>query len=246
MSVVADLAERWGFARCAAVRAAVPDLPLGLAHDALVALALERDPDAVLREVFDVSRRLGAGFRAFHRVDLPLDDLCDVLPRLGVPCVARRWVRIAGEAACRGERRGCQDRALHSRACAFWREAVEGLVLGITSEIRFARHASREAGDARCVDVLHVHPQSASRFGPIPAHVRDELERIRRTACALDPTLEVVFLGISEQVLYYRAARGAGGAAHASSTIEPAVRRRFPGLALREISPRPVLAEAAG
>lgn len=30
MSVVADLAERWGFARCAAARAAVPDLPLGI------------------------------------------------------------------------------------------------------------------------------------------------------------------------------------------------------------------------
>jgi hypothetical protein len=244
MPAVADLAERWRFARCAAVRAAVPDLPLGLEHDVLVALGLERAPDAVLRNVFDVSRRLGAGFRAHHRVDLPLTSLCDVLPRLGVTCAARRWMRCDGESECRGERSGCADTALHPRACAFWREAMDGLVLGMSSAVRFARHASRGAGDRRCVDVLYVHPQSPSRFGPIPDDVRAALERIRRTACALDPSLEVAFLGISEGVLYYRADRADDGA-RASSAIEPAVRRRFPHLALREISPRPVLAAAA-
>ncbi|MBZ0234799.1 MAG: hypothetical protein K8M05_20890 [Deltaproteobacteria bacterium] len=218
---------------------------MGLDHDALVALALERAPDDVLRKVFDVSRRLGASFRAYHHLDLPLNDLCDVLPRLGVPCAARSWTRVTGEAACRGERAGCRDAALHPRACAFWREAIDGLVLGMTSAVLFARHASRGAGDASCVDVLHVHPQSPSRFGPIPAHVRDELERIGRTARALDPSLAVTFLGISEGVLYYRAERDAAGDQHASTAIEPAVRRRFPRLALREISPRPVLAEAA-
>jgi len=244
MPEVADLAERWRFARCAAVRKAVPDLPMGLAHDAIVALGLERAPDAVLRNVFDVSRRLGAGFRAHHRLDLPMSGLCDVLPQLGVACAARRWMRRPGETECRGERTGCADAALHPRACAFWREAIEGLVLGMTSAVLFARHASRGSGDHRCVDLLYVHPQSPSRFGPIPDHVRDALERIRRTACALDPSLDVIFLGISEGVLYYRADRADGGD-HASSAIEPAVLRRFPHLALREISPRPVLAAAA-
>jgi hypothetical protein len=225
------------------VRRAVPELPVGLEHDALVALGLERDADAVLRSVFDVSRRLGAGFRAHHHVDLPLGGLCDVLPQLGVACAARRWTRAASAPDCRGELAGCGDALLHPRACDFWREAIEGLVLGMTSAILFARHASRGAGDRRCVDVLYVHPQSPSRFGPIPDDVRDALERIRRTACALDPSLDVAFLGISEGVLYYRAVR-ADGDAHASSAIEPAVRRRFPTLALREISPRPVLAAA--
>lgn len=244
MFVVSELARRWQLARCAATRAAVPELPADVDHDTLITLGLERAPDEVLRRVFDVSRQLGAGFRAYHRLDLPLSDLCEVLPRLGAPCVVRRWSRLADESACRGERGACSDVALHPRACAFWREAIDGLVLGMTSAILFARHASRGAGDDRCVDVLYVHPQSPSRFGAIPDDVRDQLERIRRTACALDPSLVVTFLGISERVLYYRAERS-GDAGRASSAIEPAVRRRFPHLTLREVSPRPVLTEAA-
>jgi len=244
MSVVSDLAKRWQYARCAAIRAAVPDLPVDVDHDTLITLGLERAADEVLRQVFDVSRRLGAGFRAYHRLDVPLSDLCDVLPRLGAPCLVRRWTRLTDESACRGERGACSDVALHPRACAFWREAIDGLVLGMTSAILFARHESRGAGDDRCVDVLYVHPQSSSRFGPIPDEVRDELERIRRTACAFDPSLTVTFLGISERVLYYRAERG-GDSGRASSTIEPAVRRQFPHLTLREVSPRPVFTEAA-
>ncbi len=227
------------------MRAAVPEAEPGLDHDALMVLALDRAPDETLRGVFDVSRRLGAGFRAYHRLDLPLADLCDILPRLGPACTTRPWTVLSGEAARRGERAPCESGSLHSHACAFWREGLDGLVLGLTSAIHIARHASRGAGDARCVDVLHVHPQSPSRFGPIPAEVLAELDRIRRTARALDPSLAVDFLGISEGVLYYRSERAGEPGDQLTTSIEPAVRRRFPQLALRDVSPRPVLAAAA-
>jgi hypothetical protein len=226
------------------MRAAVPDAPLDLDHDALMLLALDRAPDDALRRVFDVSRRLGAGFRSYHRLDLPLVDLCDVLPRLGVACAVRTWTALPGEHARRAERAPCDSAPHHPRACELWREAIQGLVLGLTSEIHLARHRSRGAGDARCADVLHVHPQSPSRFGPIPDDVQRELERIRRTACALDPALAVAFLGISEGVLYYRAARAGVPGHQLTTSIEPAVRRRFPQLALRDVSPRPGLAAA--
>jgi len=237
-----DLADRWRRARRSALRAIVPDATVDTDDDALLVLALDRDPDGALRRVFDVSHRLGESFRAFHQLDLPLADLIEVLPALDVPCAARRWAPVPGEAARRAERAPCDAWTRHPRACELWREALDGLVLGLTGAVWFARHASRGAGDPSCVDVLYVHPQSPARFGPIPDELRAGLEAIRRTACALDPALELDFLGVSEGVLYFRAERAGGaGAGQVTTSIERGLRRRFPGLATREVASRPVL-----
>lgn len=243
MQMALDLAERWRRARRSALRAVVAeDVADDVTDDDLAVRALERAADDALRAVFDVSRRLGLSFRAYYRVELPLADLVRLLPAIGAPCTSRDWSPISGDAAQRAERAPCGVWSQHPRACALWREAIDGLVAGLSGEVRFARHASRGAGDGRCVDVLHVHPRSPSRYGPIPEAMRDGLDAIARTARALDGALDVELLGMSEGVLYYRAQRAGGvGAGEVSTSIEPAVRRRFPDLVIREVSPRPVL-----
>jgi hypothetical protein len=264
MEVLADLADRWRRARRSACEAALREAAATeatevasrwtaatqveerLDDDALLALALERCGELTLRRLFDVSRRLGEGFRQFHRVDLPLADLARTLPVMGVACAERVWTDIPDDAARRGARSGCELARVHPRACEAYREALQGLVTGLSSSVWFARHASRGAGDDECVDVLHVHPQSPSRFGPIPEALRAGLDAARRTACALDPALEIELLGVSEGVLYYRAQRRGGVAeGQVTSSFEHHVRRRFPSLALREMSPRPVLSPDA-
>ncbi len=258
MEAVVDLAERWRRARRAACRAVLPPAeqasadpatlePLDPADDdALLCRALDVDAEGTLRRLFDVGRRLGEGFRRVHRVDLPLADLVRVLPALGVPCAERAWQDVATEPARRGERAGCASAGRHPRICEAYREAIDGLVAGLSSAVWFARHASRGAGDDACVDVLHVHPQSAARFGPIPEALRAGLDAACRTARALDGALEIDLLGVSEGVLYYRTRRAGGVAAgQVTSSFEHHVRRRFPSLALREISPRPVLSPDA-
>lgn len=243
MTAAQDLAGRWRRARRAALVAVVPGASADTSEDELLVQALDCSADDTLRRLFDVSLRLGQSFRAYYRLELPLADVVRLLPELEVPCAARTWAAVPGEAAQRAERAPCDAWSRHPRACEAWREAIHGLALGVTGEVRFARHASRGAGDPRCVDVLYVHPLSPARFGPIPDELRPGLDAIRRTARAFDGALEIEFLGLSEGVLYYRAQRASGAdgdAGHVTTSIEHDLRRRFPGLVTREVSPRPV------
>lgn len=240
--VLPELAERWRRARRAALREVVPGATGAEDDDQLLAQALARDDAGTLRKVFDKSQKLGDSFSRFFRIELTLDDLPEALARLSTPCAVGAWTAVPGEPALRLERPGCPVAALGGLACDFWREAVNGLVLGLGGEVRHARHASQGRGGASCIDVLYVNPQSPHRFGPIPAPMLEPLAGAARLAKRFDSRVEVEFLGLSEGVLYYQERRrGCGSELSASTQLERALHRQFPDLVLRELSPRAVL-----
>lgn len=238
-----DLSARWRHARRAALRAQLPESGPEAGDDDLLAAGLAANADDATKRVFDNSLRLGVGFtRAFDK-ELSLGELPAALSELEAPCLAGTWAPAEGdEPALTLARDGCPAAKLGPAACEFWREAIDGLVLGITGGIRHARHESVGHGGARCFDVVYVRPESPLRFGAIPSEIRDALEEVRRTAATFDSTVRVDFMGISQETLYYQLTRaGCGGDLSISSVVERAVRRRLPDLKLREISPRPVL-----
>ncbi len=216
--------------------------------DELLAHAVSSDAADAARRVFDNSARLGRSFTRYHGGPIPQAELRAALARLAtpaVPCLAHAWVEVEGEAGLRLERDGCPSRALGPAACDWWRDAVAGLVEGITDGLRHARHASCGHGDARCVDVIYRDPESSLRFGPLPSDLVDALAAVTRTIAIFDPTLVVTFLGVSERVLYYQLVASGCGTSNvrAQPMIEQAVHRRHPELVVREVSPRPVLDE---
>jgi hypothetical protein len=236
-----DLAGRWTRARTSALSPARRGEP----EAALLPEALGTDREGAERRVFDHSLRLGEGFRRFHAATIPLDDLPEVLAQIAArdaPCLAGTWKSVPGEAAVCLERSGCVARALGPGACDYWREAVSGLVLGLTG-LRHARHASVTRGDAHCVDVIYADPESVFRFGPIPEEMRAGLAAVARTVAIFDSAVTVRFRGLSEGVLYYELEQAGCGPSplRARPLLEQGVQRRFPALALKEISPRPVL-----
>lgn len=231
-----DLADRWRRARDAALR---PFAPAEIDAAALPATALERAPDEAQRRVFDNSLRLGRGFARTYRAELTLQQLRDALPHLGVPCLHGEVREIDGGFYL--ERSSCALGALGAAGCDFMREAIHGLVLGITGELRHARHESRGHGGERCVDLFHADSESAPRFGPIPEATREVLEGVTRVARMFDSASEITFLGVAENVLTYRIDRRAGpGDVSVRALVERTVRRRLPTLSLQELSPRPV------
>lgn len=236
-----DLSERWRRARRAALRAVVVPTTGDDGEDQLLAQALGVDCDSTLRHVFENSLKLGTGFARFFHTEPALEDLPAVLARLMTPCASGTWTVLQeGEPALRLERAGCPAAAHGSAACDYWREAISGLVLGMSGFLH-GRHASRGHKDPSCIDVFFLTPQSEHRFGPIPDEMRETLEGAVRLVKRFDSRVEIEFLGIAEGVLYYHEKRG-GGEVSTASQLKSAVQRRFPDLSLRELSPRPVLA----
>jgi hypothetical protein len=246
MSAPSDLAKRWRSARRAALRAVLLESQDSQTEQQLLVEALSTDAERVLRLVFDNSLTLGEGFRAYFRVDVPLTDLVSLLPLLETPCLPSSWTRHDDPPHHRTERTGCHIGLLHDRACDYFREAIQGLVLGLTGTVYHARYESLGHGGKRCVDALYVQSQSPARFGPIPESLRLGLEQVQRTARMFDSSVRLDFLGLSENTLSYTLESGDGpGNLHLTTVVEQALRRRYPDLITRDASPRAVLSDSA-
>lgn len=241
MDVIADLSNRWFKARIAALKTVLQNADTESGEATLIAQALELDSAQTLRASFDNSRRLGIGFRAHFDVDVPLSDIARILPRLNMPCHSGEWTRVNEPFHFRFERNGCWLGRVHPLACAYVREATDGLVLGLSSSVHFARHASAGGGDSRCVDALFVQPTPELRFGPIPDALKAPLEQVARTISAFDSTSTVQFLGVSEGVLFYTlSSSGEPGRVSVGSMLQRALKRRCGSLEARDITPKSV------
>ncbi len=222
-----DLADRWRAARAAAKDPAA-------------------DPPERLRRAFDHSLRLGKGFARLHGQVDP-DRLPDVLDRLGAPCLAGLWSEVETEAGFWLERTPC-DRAASAEHCDHWREAIDGLVLGLTGGVRHTRHQSAGHGSDRCLDLFYGNPESPLRYGALPSAMADGLGSVRSLVQQFKGA-DVHFLGCSEGELLYQlrapsrdlGSCGQGGARPLQNIVERCLRKHFPALKPRELSPRPVL-----
>lgn len=239
-----DLATRWAKARRAAVAATLGTLPDTADESDLLDCAMEVDAPALLRQLFDVSHRLGAGFARFHGRRPSLEALGPLLTALDSPCLRGAWEKVEGEAAISLSRPPCRSDC-SARVCDAWREATDGLVVGLTGELRHARHGSRGHGDATCLDVVYTDPESELRFGVLGDELLPALEAAQALVRRFKDC-DVRFLGVSEGVLAYELRVGCDG--HLGRTrelLEQALRKRLPSLTPRDLTPRPVL-DASG
>lgn len=239
----AELGTRWARARRAAATAIVG--PTGVATEAeLISCASEVDERELHRRLFENGARLGEGYRRFHRLQVSLTDLPELLPELGVQCLQGTYEVAPKELrALRLIRPPCAARC-EAKQCDAWREAIDGLVLGLTGTARHTRVASGGHGQGECIDVLHEDPESPLRWGELPADLLPALESVKRFV-RLFKGADVHFLGLSEGVLLYRLdSRDCGELrGNAREMVEQTLRKKLPHLDVRELSPRPVLTE---
>ncbi len=239
----AELSLRWRHARRAALRSVLPSSTSEATDDELLRDALVADASTAQRAVFDNSLRLGRGWSHVEGTLATFADLVGSLPELGVPCAARDARAPAdGASAMLLEREPCETAALGAVACDFYREALSGLILGMTGGVLHSRHASGGRGGARCVDAVYVDPEWRDRYGGIPDDLRPHLEAATRALLMFDSRARIEFLGVAEGTLHY-VVRGGAGALRVTATLERLLARRVPGLSLREVSPRAVFTE---
>lgn len=203
--------------------------------------------DLALKSVFDFSRRLGQSAVRYFSLVWEISDLKEVLEKSTHPCLQGAW-NISPSGAHVLKRQGCSPaKEVGSFYCDYWREAIDGLVMGVGEEERFARHESVEHGDSSCVDVFFTEGSSSQRldkrFGEIPEKMREPLQKIQSRFSKMN--LSVEFQGYAEGTLFYQfESQGCGG----SSTLTQQlfvrdVAKVFPELKLKNCSARAVIGE---
>jgi len=236
---VRDLATRWSNARVAALKKVLAEAhPESEPQWALRALSL--DSKQTLKNVFDNSLALGRSFCRHHGLVLERADLVAVLPHLEVECTDRHAGHEEAFAAL--ARTPCPNVSV----CDYFREAIDGLVLGLSDgEVFHRRHRSAGHADETCMDVLFepAAGTDALRFGAIPQALSTELDALARRL-RLMPGINVRFAGVSEGVLSYEILT-AGTDIAADAVVKTQISRRFPQLTPRSVAPLAVISEEA-
>lgn len=212
--------------------------------------------DQVIRKVFDNSRKFGLSVSRYLNLSLEISDFSEILPFTGIPCFLGIWRRHNDAQIL--ARKGCSLLSSHkSFGCDYWREALDGLVIGAGDTERLARHRSVGHGDDECVDVLFNEsyarprvvsadsqkPDSSSNFkkyGPVPFQLNQTLEDIAKRFESMRVKLYID--GFSEGTLYYRLETdegvlcGAGGKLLHDSFCKELI-KKFPEILAKDSSP---------
>lgn len=243
---LADFEQRWERARSSAI---------GSVDHKFTTLqnASPAEVEGILRKVFDNSRALGISASKFMGASWELSDLKDILPSSGIPC-------LSGECETRQfsmtiRREPCAQGQACKHICDFYREAIDGLVMGLCEDERYARQASGGHGDGRCVDVFFLENGNAEigarelyRYESVSPELLQSLapvaERLERMHA------HIVFKGVAEQTLYYEIVDSKNGSCGATGrilhgTVERLVHEINPSLRIQDTAPLAVYGEKA-
>jgi hypothetical protein len=149
---IAELATLWREARRAAVTRVVGPSLEDAPEDEGLRLAAEVDEAELHRRLFETAVRVGAlGQQALGR-PLHASELPALLAQLGAPCLeSGAWTMLPGQPGWRFTRKPCCGGESCQVRCDAWREAIDGLVLGLTGRLRYS--AGEDHGDP-CVSVV--------------------------------------------------------------------------------------------
>lgn len=207
--------------------------------------------DFALRDVFDKSRKLAISASRHYRIRLEIADFQALLNQSGIPCAAGEWsVRSQARVV---SRTGCSHAlSKNTRMCDWYREAIDGVVVGLGETERFVRHKSEAHGDDSCLDVIfddapHLQ-QEELLYGPIPAPFQPQLKE----AISHYETrgFQLVWKGYRAGTVFYTLAgtdiaealcQSRGRIAHLD--LQDYVRKIFPTLRIQDASPLAVYAE---
>jgi hypothetical protein len=203
--------------------------------------------DILLRNIFDHSRQLALGLSKFLKISFEIQDFQNLLEQSSIPCVQGKWENR--ETARILSRKGCDFcPKVGANACDYWREALDGLVMGLGEKERLARHASVRHGDDSCIDIFYTEAPSRKEnilaYGPLPDHMEATLTTVSEDF-EIKMKKAIVLKGLSEGVLYFEFATSTdalcGGTQLLTSTFQRKIQQHYPGLLVKEISPCAVL-----
>lgn len=267
-----EFSERWYRARMAGLGNVLADYSEGepfvqnKENDLLRLISQNPERrELALKNVFDYSRRFAISASRHMGISFEIADFAKVLPFMGISCFSTLW-RNHNQAQVL-ERKGCHtfsDLGLGSFGCDYWREALDGLVMGLGENERLSRHRSQGHGDADCLDVLYAEeaqlPKIVSlespydelrnnpKFGLVPSEMLANLEKVIKRFAGMKANL--MLEGLSEGTLYYRlegeeSVLCGAGANIMHDLLKRDLEKLYPGLLAKDVSPQAVYGTAA-
>lgn len=240
----ADLSARWLRARGGALGKVLPHGETE-SEEARALAAVEPGARAAVAEaLFRNSWRLGRSAAARSGSVRGVEAMAGLLTLFECPpCLAGTWATAAGTATHR--RGGCAANPTGERfLCDAWREAIDGLICGLSEDVLFVRRSSRGRGGEFCEDLLYATEGRALAWSPPTPELARTLDRVADGLS--ERGVAVRFLGVAENRVAYMvevaalpSCGPAGGVVHA--LIENHLHHLLPGFELADSSPRAVL-----
>lgn len=237
---LSDFLSRWQRARMDALASSGVHATAGDFREnvAILDVPVERR-ESVLRAVFECSRKLGRSLALYLGIAAEPEDIRTILVGSGIGCFSGNWSG-SGE-QLKVTRFGCERPArADSFFCDYWREAADGLVMGLGDEMRFWRHRSLGRGNDLCMDVISPTPDEASRWERVPEEVVRAVGPVRERLARSG--VELSLKGTSEGALIYSLSSSSGplcgpGGKLIHDSFAREVASRCDGLRVQDASP---------
>lgn len=216
-----------------------------------------------LKKVFLNSRNLGQSYQKKYQFSWELSDLKNELGNLNVDCLKGQIIKQNNAIVL--QRNGCEfcqtnkDKLYVTKnICQFWREAIDGLIMGLCENERYVRNHSLSVNDSFCQDIFFSEDiaeqknkpvsywKNPYRWGSIPSTMAASLKDIENKFS--DLKVNLTFLGMAENQLFYKLESGQVNTCGVSGTLfknllEKNVKNCFPNIELKDATPVAVISE---
>lgn len=162
--------------------------------------------ELLLKKIFDISRLIGLDLRKEYysdkKADPDIKEISSILSFLSIPCLKGSWDINENSGSFIIKRNNCIYKD-NPTTCLYWREAIDGLIMGLGDSERYTRHKSKYfSKDDECVDVVYDSNKSNLRWADVPETI------IKKLSCIIEKLnkkqIELILVGYTEKTLYYK------------------------------------------
>lgn len=203
----------------------------------------EEKLELLLRKIFDLSRELGLKILAESET-LNLEKITEILNSLEIPCIEDSFVFDDKNNFAKSTRNSCLCSA-NEKSCQYWRESLDGLIMGLGDNERYVRHSSILYGkNPNCSDVIYDSSLNDMRWGEIPLEISNSLNNVIEKYQKKD--VQIILKGFNEKTLYFQIKDKDTNLSgfrrkFILENMEATFNKKFPDFKLFEISPRAVI-----
>lgn len=203
----------------------------------------EEEKESLFRKIFDLSRKIG--LEILNETGyLETKQIIKTINELKIPCIDNSFEFDEKTNSAKSTRKTCICNA-NETSCQYWRESLDGLIMGLGDNERYVRYQSILYGkNDSCVDVIYDSSINDMKWGEIPDEISDSLKKTIKKY--QEKAIQIILKGLNEKTLYFQIKDKSDNASgfrrhYVLENFEQIFKKKFPNLNLCEISPRAVI-----